>query len=153
MAVARFRHLGTRICCLLLLLAALALAPLPRGHATDGRDFFGAYLVTEAAEEGGNVRLTLRVRLSNYSDGDIAEATVALEDCRLVGSAYGSFPGTVAVADKASVQIAGEFTIPKEEYDHWQDGSKPYLTISYQDASGNAQKRPIEMTPSQGEVE
>lgn len=153
MAVARFCHFGTRICCLLLLMAVLTIAPLPRGHATDGRDFFGAYLVTGAAEEGSHVRLTLKVRLSNYSDGDITDATVALEDCRLTGNGYGSFPGTVSLGDKASVQIAGEFTIPKEEYDHWQDGSKPYLTISYQDAAGNAQKRPIEMTPSQGEVE
>lgn len=153
MAVACFRHPSTPICFLLLVVAGLVLAPLPQSQATDGRDFFGAYLVTDAAEQGASVRLTLKVRLSNYSDGDITEATVALEDCRLTGNTYGSFPGTVSLGDKASAQIAGEFTIPKEEYDHWQDGSKPYLTISYQDAAGNTQKRPIEMTPSQGEVE
>jgi hypothetical protein len=48
------------------------LAPINPGRATDGRDFAGFYEVSNVTDLGDTVRVTLTVRVRNYSDADVS---------------------------------------------------------------------------------
>jgi hypothetical protein len=124
---------------------AFVLLPFSPVRATDGRDFAGFYEVTNVTDLGDTVRLTLTVRVYNYSDADVSGATVTLQDPSLVGNDYGSYPGTVSIADRESARLSAEFTISRAEYDRWQEGATPSLRIDYTDSAGNAIRRMIEL--------
>jgi len=136
---------------LALLLAALLLAPIRSGYATDGRDFAGRYDVTNPTDLGnGTLRITLTVRIFNYSDADVSNATVTLSGNMDSAAAYESFTG-ISIADKDSAVISGTLTVPAAEYNFWQNGGSPALWIAYDDASGNAVSKKVELVFAPGE--
>ena len=122
----------------ILLAASLALAK-------DGRDFAGFYELGEITDLGEVVRVPLKVRVFNYSGADVNDATITLEDLVLPGQTYGSFIAPVYVQDSESVRLSDQFTIPRREYEHWQEGGTPSLIIDYMNANGNTIQRPIEL--------
>jgi len=109
-----------------------------------GRDFAGFYDVKNVVDLGPEVQLTLSVRLHNFSDSDVSDATVTLQDSLLRQNTYGSFP-SVSLRNRESVRLSGEFTIPRREYERWQRGAAPNLTIEFQDAAGITVRRRIEL--------
>ena len=122
---------------------------VPFGRGADGRDFAGFYEVANPTDLGnGTYQVTLAVRIFNYSDADVANATVTLQDSGPSTQDYGSYPGSVSVADRDSVKLSSDFTISADEYNRWQDSSMPSLRIEYQDTNGNSVRRTIEVTPS-----
>lgn len=125
------------------LLSTLAL--VPAGQATDGRDFAGFYEVSNVTDLGDTVRLTLTVRIFNYSDADLSGATITLQDSLQAATDYGSYPGSLSLADRESVRLTNEFTLPRTEYDRWQNGATPSLRIQHSDGAGNAVQRMIEL--------
>ena len=134
-----------------LIVAGLLFAPIPSGHATDGRDFAGFYEATNPSDLGnGTFRVTLTVRIFNYSDADVINATVALSGNVDPEANYGSF-SAVSMADKESIKLSADFTVPAEEFNFWQNGGPPSLWIAYADADGNAVQRRIELVLSPGE--
>ncbi len=131
---------------ILALVAGLVLlAPINPGRATDGRDFAGFYAVSNVADLGTDYRVTLTVRVFNYSDADVSGATVTLQDSFLIDTDYGTFPGTISIPDRDSVRISANFTVSRAEYDSWQSGGTPRLRVDYQNNSGNAVRRTIEL--------
>ncbi len=126
------------VVCLLLCAALTSLA-------TDGRDFAGFYDVSNVTDLGDTVRVTLTVRVLNYSDADVSGATVTLQDSFLIDTDYGTFPGTISIPDRDSVRISANFTVSRAEYDSWQSGGTPRLRVDYQNNSGNAVRRTIEL--------
>ena len=62
--------------------ALFALTMLITGPAgaKDGRDFAGYYSLTNAAEKGGAVELTLALQLFNYSGADLKQAVVTVRE-------------------------------------------------------------------------
>lgn len=136
---------------ILALVAGLVLlAPINPGQATDGRDFVGFYEVTNVADLGTDYRVTLTVRVFNYSDADVNNATVTLQDSAVATSDYGAYPSPVSIADRESIKLSADFTISREEYDRWQNGATPSLRTDYTDSAGNPVRRMIEL--SQGLV-
>ncbi len=146
---AKFAILGA----LGLMVAGLLFAPIPSGHATDGRDFAGFYEVINPTDLGnGTFRVTLTVRLFNYSDADVNNATVTLSGNVDPEANYGSFSG-VSIADRDSTTLRADFTVPKEEYDFWQNGGCPALWIAFADSDGNNVRKKVELvfTPGEGQ--
>ena len=126
------------LACLILLAASLA-------PAKDGRDFAGFYEVSEVMRFVDEFQVTLTVRVFNYSDADVNDATITLEDSFLPGEPYGSFITPVYFQDRESVRLSDRFTIPRREYEGWQEGRTPRLTIEFMDADGNTLRRPVEL--------
>ena len=133
------------LACLIVLAAMVA-------PAKDGRDFAGFYAVNNVTDLGEEVRVTLTVRVYNYSDADVTGATITLEDSLLPDKTYGSFT-LVSIRDRESVRLSGDFTIPRREYDQWQEGDTPQLRIEFKDAAGNTVERLIELAPMPVEEE
>jgi hypothetical protein len=131
-----------------LLLTLLLIAP-QRVRSTDGRDFTGSYEISNVTEQGDTVRLTLTVHVYNYSDADVAAATVTLQDLLVSATNYGSYPETVSIPDRQSVRLSAEFTVPYQEYDRWQRGATPSLRIEYTNVAENPVRRMIELGQGQ----
>ncbi len=127
------------------ILACLILLAVSTAAAKDGRDFAGFYEVSEVVEFVEEFQVTLTVRVFNYSGTEVDDATIMLEDSFLPGEPYGSFITPVYFQDRASVRLSDRFTIPRREYEGWQEGRTPRLTIEFMDANGNTIRRPIEL--------
>lgn len=136
----RQKNAGTLL--LLILLGALALA------AEDGRDFAGFYKVGEDVTDlGADIRVTLTVRIHNYSGADVIGAKIILEDSLLPGEDLGSFAAIVDIRDRESARASEPFTVPRRLYDEWQEGVPPHLRLEFTDASGPKQRAPVELAP------
>ena len=127
------------------ILACLTLLALSMVAAKDGRDFAGFYEVSEVVEFFEEFQVTLTVRVFNYSDADVNDTAITLEDSLLPGQTYGSFITRVYILDRESARVSDQFTIPRREYEDWQEGGTPLLIIDYMDANGNTIHRPIEL--------
>ena len=136
LCVSRARF-GILPCVILLALSTVA--------AKDGRDFAGFYEVSEVVEFVEEFQVTLTVRVFNFSDSEVNDATGMLEDSFLPGDPYGSCITPVYFQDRESVRLSDRFTIPRREYEGWQEGRTPRLTIEFMDADGNTIRRPIEL--------
>ena len=128
------------------LLVGVALFAASAAQAADGRDFAGFYELRNATDLGEEVSLTLSLRVFNYSDAIVHDATVTLEDPVLSEIAYASF-SIISLADKASVDLEGDVTIPQREYQSWQEGGTPSVRIEFTDPAGNPVRRMIELLP------
>jgi hypothetical protein len=126
------------VACLVLLVGILA--------AKDGRDFAGFYEVVDTLDLGGEVRVTLRFRIFNYSDADVQGAVITLEDSSLLPTSYGSFD-FISIEQQSSVRLEKDFFIPHSEYDLWQSGATPRLSVQYTDAETNTVHRSVELAP------
>ena len=123
----------------------LALAALPNAAlAKDGRDFAGFYEVADTLDLGEEVRVTLRFRIFNYGDADVQGAIITLEDSLLLPASYGSFD-FISIEQGNSVRLEKDFFIPQSEYDLWQSGATPRLSVQYTDASAITVHRSVEL--------
>lgn len=138
---------------LMCLVTGLVLFPALSGRAADGRDFLGTYKVTDATDLGGSYRVTLKLRFFNYSDSDVINATVTLQDSLRPGTDFGSFADTVSIASKDEVRLSGDFTISREEYMSWSNGGAPSFRIEFSDGSQGQVRRTIEVTEAVAGVE
>lgn len=116
--------------------------------AEQGRDFAGFYKLGEDVTDlGEEVRVTLTVRIFNYSDADVIGAKIVLEGSLLPGEDLGSFAAIVDIRDRESVRVSEPFTVPRREYEQWQEGGSPRLRLEFTDAAGTKQRAPVELAP------
>ena len=114
--------------------------------AANGRDFAALYQLSQVTDLGVQVRVTLALRLFNYTGADLGNAKVTLQDSKERLKSLGSL-GTVSLRRRESAHLGGTFVIPKEEYNRWRHGATPSVQISYKDGTGKPQQRPIELAP------
>jgi hypothetical protein len=125
------------------LLAILLLAGVS-AVAKDGRDFSGFYTLTKVSEQGDQMRVTLTLQLFNYSDTDVKQAVVTLRENTGMDLA-GAFKPITLLRDRQEVKVSRQFTVPRTEYERWQQGTQPTLFISYH-ANGHRWERFIQAT-------
>jgi len=131
-------------------LAFLILGMSAVALAKDGRDFAGFYQLTNLSQQGDSYHATLNLRVFNFSEADIAGATLKLSSSLAADETYYSFTG-VFVEDHNSVRLSGEVNIPREEYEMWRKGASPELQLVFTDDSGETRERKVEV--SEKEVE
>lgn len=136
---------GVRIGVLLALFTLFASVP---ARAVDGRDFAGVYQYARTGDAGSMQQVSLSLRLFNYSGADVTNATVALEGYTPLAETYGSIAG-VSISADAAVPVSASFAIPAAEYESWQEGGVPHLSIEFTDAAGHQVRRMIELVPGQ----
>jgi hypothetical protein len=112
--------------------------------AKDGRDFSGFYTLTKVSEQGDQMRVTLTLQLFNYSDTDVKQAVVTLRENTGMDLA-GAFKPITLLRDRQEVKVSRQFTVPRTEYERWQQGTQPTLFISYH-ANGHRWERFIQAT-------
>ena len=126
----------------LLLTILLAVTPV---LAKDGRDFAGYYQIRDISEGKDAVRLTLQLKLFNYSDADIRNGGVALYDSSPAHSPIGGFNTIPLWRLRAEANLSQQFTIPRAEYERWQRGAPPALFFLFKDAHGHVLQRQVEL--------
>ncbi len=109
------------------------------GWAEDGRDFAAFYDVTNPVEVGEEVVLSFSAEVFNYSGEDIVGSAVELRGQSRPETVYASFPA-VDVADRGHIRLTREITVPLEEYQAWERGFAPRLTIGYVGAAGDERR-------------
>jgi hypothetical protein len=114
--------------------------------AKDGRDFAGYYSLTDVTEQSNAVKLTLTVQVFNYSDADIKQASLVLRDSGHGTAVRGAFPAVKIFHDHTDVRLSQEFTVPREDYQRWQNGMVPRLMVHYMGANGIEQNRSIQLS-------
>jgi hypothetical protein len=124
--------------------------------AKGAREFAGFYRIVQATNlDDHNVEVRISLRVFNYSEADVQDATISLVSWRpdAPGAGEGwekeqpSFQGvTLRVNERQAVPpLEGTFTVPAREYQQWLKGPGPHFVIDYQDASGKPQHRTIEL--------
>jgi hypothetical protein len=113
-------------------------------RADDGRDFAGFYELTEPGDMESEVSVTFTVDVFNYRGEDCYDATLTLGDPFLPGEAWGTFY-TAYIEDRDGVRVSGEVVVPAHEYQRWQQGAMPHLSIDYQSAAGERFRSTVEL--------
>jgi hypothetical protein len=135
--------------------AFLAAFGAARGLAKGAREFTGFYRILQATNQGNQVQVRISLRVFNYSEADVQDATISLE------SSLPHPPGAAEAWEKeepsfqsvalrvnerqAAPPLEAAFTVPAREYQQWLKSARPQFVIDYQDASGKPQRRAIEL--------
>lgn len=123
------------------LLALLAMPLL----AINGRDFAGTYSISNVSQSGDSYTLTFSAKVFNYSGEDVSNATISLQDSVLPGQMYATFQG-ISISNKGSATVSSSVLIPAREYQNWQQGASPRLTVQFIDLDGNNRLEAVELT-------
>jgi hypothetical protein len=114
-------------------------------QATNGRDFFGFYELTDATDLGPEVRVTLSLSLFNQSTQDVIGASIGVDDARQAGNGH-QFP-TASLRRHEELRLRDTFLISRQEYERWRRGGVPTLRITYTGSNGKPQRRAIDLAP------
>jgi hypothetical protein len=125
--------------------AALFLAFAICALANNGRAFMAYYTINNVSEAGNNVHLTLQLKIFNYSGADIHQGAVALYNSELMAAPLGGFNAVKLFRAHHDVDLAQQFTIPKDEFRRWQSGANPALFFLYKNAKGQVLKSHIDL--------
>jgi hypothetical protein len=126
-----------------------------RGLAKGARQFAGFYRILQATNQDGRVEVRISLRVFNYSEADVQDATIRLVSSRPhpPGAAEAwekeqpAFQGVTLHVNERQVvpPLEGTFTVPAREYERWLKGAGPRFVIDYQDDSGEAHHQAIEL--------
>lgn len=118
----------------------------------NGRDFAGFYQIKDSTNQGATVRVTLAIRVFNYSKNDVTDGSVSFRQSDAGHNILGSI-SRVSVGEHQSVLVTAEITVPLGEYERWQRGVSPDVTIEFQDTDGNLQSERVEVDRGHAGVE
>ena len=137
------------------LAACLAALGAARVYAKGAREFAGFYKILKAVNQGDTVELRISLRVFNYSQADVKDATISLESSLPhppgAGEAWEkrqpSFRSVILHVNERQVAppLEATFAVPAREYRLWLKGAQPHFVIDYQDAAGKPQHRAIEL--------
>jgi hypothetical protein len=114
--------------------------------AKNGRDFAGFYDLTQVSDLGESFQVNFSVRLFNFGDSDVDGATVTLVDPLRPKKGYGAFQA-VSLRQRERVRLNDLIvTVPRREYESWQQGGTPALRIEFTAADGTPVRRRVELS-------
>jgi hypothetical protein len=131
-------------CCALLIVTGVLLSGSWPLAAADGRDFAGSYQLTDIVDQRELVLATFTTRVFNYSDADASGATVMLDSRLVPGQTYWSLP-SVSIVNRGNVRLRCLITIPRAEYNSWQQGALPNLHVDTANGAGTLPRRRVEL--------
>jgi len=114
--------------------------------AKDGRDFAGYFSVGDVSPDGDQVRLTLNLQVFNYSAADVRQAVIKVHGSGPGLAVHGEFRPIKLLANNREIKLRQQLTVPRHEYERWENGVKPSLFMVYQDAAGHHWERSIELS-------
>jgi hypothetical protein len=126
----------------LLLSLAIALGPLA---VAQSRHFPAAYQITDISEEGGQVQLTISLTVHNFSGADIKDAEIILYSSDPHADPIGDFDPIRMLPSYQDAAVQGRFTVPRAEFDQWQQGMKPRLRILIPDGNEDTRVESLDL--------
>jgi hypothetical protein len=132
-----------RILAIVLFAVAITFHNVEPIYAVDGRDFAGFYQSTNVVDQGSVVSLKFSTRIFNYSDMEVIGAYVSLDDALRL-AIYAAFQN-VHIDHGGQVILTADITVPVLEYQSWERGARPNLSIMYQDSFGNVFTKLVEL--------
>ncbi len=115
------------VSCAALTVAALVVVNV--SFAKNGRDYAAQYWIEKATPAGSNVHVSLRLQLTNYGDQPLQGAQVTMKDPMNPMKDHGTFASPVSIEKRATKELKGDFTVPKQEYDLWLRGATPEFVV------------------------
>lgn len=103
--------------------------------------FAGAYQLNNVSEVGGEIHLTLKLRLNNSTMSDIKSGIVVLLDSQPAHTLIGKVAIVQNLPKLGYVTVSNQFTISAIEYDSWQHGHEPVLEFLVPNANGTSEVR------------
>jgi len=100
------------------------------------RDFPANYTVSHVSEDDDGVHLMLSLTVRNFSGNDIEGSAIVLIASDRFSTLLGSFQPVKLLPGYRDVTVRHRFTVPKEEYERWQQGADPVLEIQMPDGNG-----------------
>jgi hypothetical protein len=129
--------------CISALFATLLLTTVT-AFAKDGRDFAGSYNLSNAQEQGDQMRVTLNFQVQNLSNADVKNAVLTLR--QNTGTVLvGETKPIKLLRDRGVAIVSRRFTVSRIEYEHWLQGSQPAVFIVYHDAKGTRWERYVQL--------
>jgi hypothetical protein len=104
--------------------------------AKGGRDFAASYQFANVSESNGEVHVTITLNLRNNSGANISNASVVLLNSGANPTVLGLFGDPQLLQRTGLNTMSHAFTIPKTEYQVWEQGRDPALRVISADASG-----------------
>ena len=114
---------------LLLMVCWISSVMIPVARANDSPLLTGSYAVQNQADSGGGqVRLTLQIRLQNHGARDLRIQRMTFWD--FSHPAKGATQAcSIVVHAGSSAGTTQEFIVPRAEYELWKHGSRPRVLL------------------------
>ena len=132
---------SVRVLCLF----TLVLCMVEGASAKGGRDLAASYQFANITENADVVHLTVTVNLRNNSGSDIGNGSVVLLSSDANPSVFGSFGLMKVVHNSEVVTVSQTFSIPKSEYQLWEQGRDPSLRFVTEDSNGAMRIQEIDL--------
>jgi len=119
-----------------LCLAAFVFCMVGAASAKEGRDFAASYQLADVTESGNVIHLTITLNLRNNSGASIRNGSVVLFSSDANPTLLGSFALLKIVQSSQLVTMSQTFSIPKSEYQLWEQGRNPAFRFVLEDVNG-----------------
>jgi hypothetical protein len=124
-----------------LMIGVIAAVP---AFAKNGRDFAGFYSVSNVAEQGDQMAITLRVQVFNNSDADVKQAVLTLR--QNPGGPLGTFQPVKLWRNHGEVRLTQQFVVSKPEFESWHKGAQPAVLVVTRDENGQRHDRYVRLS-------
>ena len=126
-------------------LTALVLCTVDGAWAKGGRDFAASYQFANVSESNGEVEVTITLNLRNNSGANISDASVVLLNSDANPTVLGLFGDPQSLQKSGLNTMSHAFTVPKAEYQLWEEGRDPALRVISADPSGAMRMQGIDL--------
>ncbi len=114
--------------CSMLLIIGWVTAGIPIARANDVSALSGSYTLQSQADSGGQVQVTLQIRLSNHGVRDLHIQRMTLWDYSHPAKGA-TQPCSILLHAGGSSNSSQTFIIPRAEYELWKRGSRPRIVL------------------------
>lgn len=117
-------------------------------HANDAA-ISGSYQIVEKTDLGAQVKVVVRLHLTNHGQNPLSLKGVLLSDFAYPHTG-GPRMSPVTLRAGSSQDVSQEFVIPRAEYEQWQKGLHPRVVLELQTTTGGkiTQAVRLERTPA-----
>ena len=129
------RHYRTLSCFLTLLFVCLMGASA--SQASSPAHLSGSYEVEKVTLVGRDARVALKIVIVNGSGRDVTNATVRLSNLLRSTSRQPSRVSPLIFRAHSTTALSCEFTIPRMEYERWERGARPALSLQIPQPAGH----------------
>jgi hypothetical protein len=109
----------------------------------------GSYSVLQTTDLNEQVRLQLRLELTNPGDAPLSIQVLGLESV-LFASRSESSPSAIALSPRGTETVTQEFTLSRTLYDRWRTDPRHRLTLRIESPSGEARNLVISLRRTPG---
>jgi hypothetical protein len=111
-------------------------------RAAGGTEVYGTYSIANVTDLGTEMRVTLRIRLTNNTKVGLSVTRVGL---RMLGAGHpqSDVAASLPLAPRETASLDQDFTLSREAYSRWRKNTVIPLAVTYDSGGGRAITRTI----------